>query len=83
MPAVLPEFGFHDNPEEAQWLIDNMEVIAEETAKAVCEFFSMPYKAPDALYRVQVGAFRSRERAEAYLVTIRAAGFDGAYLTKA
>ena len=43
MPAVLPEFGFHDNPEEAQWLIDNMETIAEETCRAVCAFFDVPY----------------------------------------
>ena len=42
MPAVLPEFGFHDNPEEAQWLIDNMETIAEETCRAVCAFFDVP-----------------------------------------
>lgn len=47
MPAVLPEFGFHDNPEEAQWLIDNMEAIAEETVQAVCEYFEVPYIAPD------------------------------------
>ena len=46
MPAVLPEFGFHDNPEEAQWLIDSMPRIAEETAQAVCEFFAVPYVAP-------------------------------------
>lgn len=46
-PAVLPEFGFHDHPEEAQWLIDNMEAIAEETCAAVCEFFERPYVAPD------------------------------------
>ena len=84
MPAVLPEFGFHDNPEEAQWLIDNMEAIAKETCKAVCAFFDVPYIAPDkqidlepepapdvpesgTLYRVQVGAFRKKENAEAYL----------------
>ena len=83
MPAVLPEFGFHDNPEEAQWLIDNMEAIAEETCKAICEFFDMPYIAPekqvemepapvpDVLYRVQVGAFRKRENAEAYLAKVQ------------
>ena len=47
MPAVLPEFGFHDNPEEAQWLIDNMEAIAEKTCQAVCAFFGIPYIAPD------------------------------------
>ena len=45
MAAVLPEFGFHDNREEAQWLIDNMETIAAETAKAVCDFFGVAYAA--------------------------------------
>lgn len=41
MPAVLPEFGFHDEPEEARWLIDSMPQIAEETCKAVCDYFGM------------------------------------------
>lgn len=85
MPAVLPEFGFHDNPEEAQWLIDNMEAIAEQTCKAVCAFFDVPYIAPNkqldvepepvpdsgTIYRVQVGAFRKKENAEAYLQKVR------------
>ena len=85
MPAALPEFGFHDNPEEAQWLIDNMEAIAEQTCQAVCEFFGIPYIAPDkqidldpepvpgsgTIYRVQVGAFESKTNAEAYLAKVR------------
>ena len=96
MPAVLPEFGFHDNPEEAQWLIDNMETIAEETAQAVCEYFDVPYIAPEKqidlppepvelpemLYRVQVGAFRIRENAEAYLEKVQNAGFPEAFVTE-
>ena len=96
MPAVLPEFGFHDNPEEAQWLIDNMEAIAEETAQAVCEYFDVPYIAPEkqidlppepvelpeVLYRVQVGAFRIRENAEAYLEKVQDAGFPEAFVTE-
>lgn len=96
MPAVLPEFGFHDNPEEAQWLIDNMEAIAEETAQAVCEYFDVPYIAPEkqidfppkpvelpeVLYRVQVGAFRIRENAEAYLEKVQNAGFPEAFVTE-
>lgn len=45
MPAVLPEFGFHDNLKEAQWLIDEMPTIARETAKAVCDFFGVSYVA--------------------------------------
>ena len=85
MPAVLPEFGFHDNPEEAQWLIDNMEAIAEQTCQAVCEYYNMPYIAPDkkidldpepvpelrTLYRVQVGSFEVKANAEAYLAKVR------------
>lgn len=93
-PAVLPEFGFHDNPEEAQWLIDNMEAIAEETCKAVCEFFAIDYVVPETkaeatedvpgsgtMYRVQLGAFRNRDYAVAYLDQVRAAGFESAYIT--
>lgn len=43
MPAVLPEFGFHDNQAEAQWLIEEMPTIAAETAKAVCDYFGAAY----------------------------------------
>ena len=43
MAAVLPEFGFHDNLTEAQWLIDNMDAIAAETARAVCDYFGVAY----------------------------------------
>ena len=46
MPAVLPEFGFHDNREEAQWLVDEMPTIARETAKAVCDYFGVTWIAP-------------------------------------
>ena len=45
MAAVLPEFGFHDNLTEAQWLIDNMDAIAAETAQAVCDYFGVAYGA--------------------------------------
>lgn len=96
MPAVLPEFGFHDNPEEAQWLIDSMEAIAEQTCQAVCEFFGIPYIAPDkqidldpepvpdsgTIYRVQVGAFEEKTNAEIFLDAVRAK-FPGAFLVKA
>ena len=42
-PAVLPEFEFHDNAESAKWLVANMPLIAEETCKAVCEYFGVAY----------------------------------------
>ena len=86
MPAVLPEFGFHDNPEEAQWIIDNVGLIAEETCRAVCEFFGVDYvpeaaeEKADTLYRVQIGAFSVRGNADAYLKEVRKY-FPEAYIT--
>ena len=58
MAAVLPEFGFHDNREEAQWLVDSMDDIARETAMAVCDFFGVTYvpeaeKAPAVTFEVR------------------------------
>lgn len=102
MVAVLPEFGFHDNPADAQWLVDSMEQIAEETVQAICEYFGVAYVPPaeddsgapaepsvpeekpqeNALYRVQVGAFRVLANAEAFRAKAEAAGFDGAYVVK-
>lgn len=100
MAAVLPEFGFHDNPEDAQWLVDNMGQIAEETVQAICEYFGVAYVPPaeddsgapaepatpeekeNALYRVQIGAFRVLANAEAFRAKAEAAGFDGAYVVK-
>ncbi len=58
MAAVLPEFGFHDNREEAQWLVDSMDDIARETAMAACDFFGVTYvpeaeKAPAVTFEVR------------------------------
>ncbi len=38
-PANLIEVDFHDNPEGAQWIIDNMNLIAEKIADGVDEYF--------------------------------------------
>ena len=102
MAAVLPEFAFHDNTADAQWLVDSMEQIAEETVQAICEYYGVAYVPPaedengapaepsepeekpqeNALYRVQVGAFRVLANAEAFRAKAEAAGFDGAYVVK-
>lgn len=102
MAAVLPELAFHDNPADAQWLVDSMERIAEETVQAICEYYGVAYVPPaeddsgtpaepsepeekpqeNALYRVQVGAFRVLANAEAFRAKAEAAGFDGAYVVK-
>lgn len=47
MPAVLPEYGFHDNEEEAKWLVEHIPALAEETAKAVCDYFGVAWVAEE------------------------------------
>lgn len=37
-PSVLVEVGFHDNPQEAQWIRENIQNIASSLATSVEEF---------------------------------------------
>lgn len=37
------EVAFHDNAEEARWIIDNTEAIAEAICKGVCKHYGRPY----------------------------------------
>lgn len=62
--CVYIEVGFHDNPEEAQWIIDHTEDIAVAIAKGLCKHYGVAYVAEAPVYRVQVGAFRNRQLAE-------------------
>lgn len=39
-PAVLIEVGFHDNPQEAQWIRENTEKIAANLAQSVEQFLN-------------------------------------------
>lgn len=41
--CVYIEVGFHDNPEEAQWIIDHTEDIAEAIAKGLCNHYGVAY----------------------------------------
>lgn len=36
-PGVLVEFAYHDNPEDAQWIVDNINVIARNVVQALCQ----------------------------------------------
>ena len=81
-PTVYCECEFHDVPETARWIITHTKTIAEAICKGVCEYFEIPYKAPDeapkteTLYHVQVGAFRDRKNAEKMLESVKAHGFE-------
>ena len=43
-PTVYLEVAFHDNPVEAQWIIDHTEDIAEAIVKGCCNYYGMTYR---------------------------------------
>ena len=45
-PAVLAELGYHDNPQDAQWIENNLQTIARALATGVCEYFGLPLLSP-------------------------------------
>lgn len=87
-PCAYVETDFHDNSSVAKWLIEHPVEVAEAICKGICEYFGYTYKAaevveepeeqdvPDTLYRVQVGAFRSKENAEALQAKLEADGYE-------
>ncbi len=42
-PAVLMELGYHDNVEDEAWIKANIENIAQNLTKSLCEYFGIPY----------------------------------------
>ena len=75
MPCAYIEVAFHDNIEEARWIIANTDKIAEEICEGICNYYNVKYvkSAPKVLYRVrkswsniasQVGAYYSLDNAK-------------------
>lgn len=42
-PAVLAELGYHDNPEDEAWIKGNINAIAENLVKSLCQYFGIPF----------------------------------------
>ena len=65
-PAVLLEIGYHDNYEDARWLEDNTDAIANRIAQALTEFFDIPFILPTepkaGKVTVQYGTLNLRSR---------------------
>jgi len=86
-PCVYVEVDFHDVDEVALWIINHVEEIGEAICKGICQYFGVKYVVPKkttqsgTIYRVQVGAFKVKANADAYLKKVRAAGFPEAYIT--
>lgn len=75
-PGVILEHGFHTNPEQARWLLDegNLQKLAEAEAEAICQYFDWHQEEPEHWYRIreswdkpdtQVGAYKDPEAAKA------------------
>jgi len=90
MVAVLAETDFHDNPMTAEWIINNKSKIARAYVQALVKTFEIKEKVSsdnnddtrEILYRVQVGAFRSKESAEKLVRDLKNAGFEAFVRTK-
>lgn len=42
-PAVLIEFAYHDNPEDAAWIINNIDNIARNVVLSLTQYFGIPF----------------------------------------
>ena len=53
-PSVLVEIGYHDNPEDAQWIRENVNAIAENLVLSLTEYFGIPFSYPQPIYVANV-----------------------------
>ena len=53
-PSVLVEIGYHDNPEDAQWIRNNVTAIAENLVLSLTEYFGIPFNYPQPIYVANV-----------------------------
>lgn len=83
-PSVFIELGYHDNPDDATWIKNNLEPVARTIVLALTEYFGTPFLTPmayrNAVVDVSWGSLNIRDKPDpaSYVVT-RAP--DGARLT--
>ena len=87
-PGILIEHSFHTCPRTVEWLLneDNLDKLARAKVECIASWLlGRTVKIEDeekkVLYRVQVGAFSKKINANAMLVKLKNAGFDG-YIIK-
>lgn len=83
-PASLIEFAYHDNPQDAEWIKNNIQAIARNVVLSLTEYFGIPFIAPEPIRTATVdidsGNLNIRSR-PAYDATVIAQAPDGAQLT--
>lgn len=48
-PGVLIELAYHDNPEDANWIRNNIQEIARNLVMSLTEFFGIPFNMPQPI----------------------------------
>lgn len=86
--AVLLETIFHDNKEESDWMIRNMEYTAKAIVRGICKYANKPFKEGiqvvnqqppiqrKTYFRVVTGSFLNEENAKEQLDKLKRAGFE-------
>jgi len=78
-PAALVEVAFHDNKDDSEWIIENIEKIGIELAKGILVYFGITYKEKaekNIKYRIIAGTYSNKNNAENQIKTLKNAGFD-------
>ena len=83
-PAVLRELAFHDNPDDAQWIVTHIDAMAESIVLSLTEYFGIPFF-PDSYplpgeVRAELGALDVYSRPDFDTPPI-AQLYDGAQVT--
>ena len=53
-PAVLVELAYHYNPEDSQWIRDNIGLIARNLVLSLTEYFGIPFVEPEPIQTATV-----------------------------
>jgi len=79
-PAALVEVAFHDNVDDANWIINNIEAIGIALTKGVLQYLGIPYvvqpQPSNTLYRVMAGSFKDKSNAEKQVQKLKRYGFE-------
>lgn len=55
-PSVFIEFAYHDNEEDAAWIVENINEIAANVVQSLAEYFGLPFLLPE---QVRTGTVRT------------------------
>ena len=83
-PSVFIELGYHDNPDDASWIKNNLDAVAQNIVLSLTEYFGLPFLTPrppqPAVVDVSWGYLNIRTRPERTAPVLMRA-YDGAKLT--